>query len=234
MPHSSPLSTPPKIYPMNLRISFFCIAVFIFVFHRNTVLAFEIYKNDNVLVSKEGIGYYSAIGQDAYRVGAVLISEPNQTEAMILEMLNANGIKLLEDYTEWLKENIEYKKDEGDDIWTMPEETLKRKYGDCEDFAFLNAAVLNTLGFRPKVLGVNGARVLTGNLTGNHAICVFEKDGRYLYFDNEKLKTTEASSIEEFARHIFVHYNCYSISELTFENRNKNKKKIFTKYAQSS
>ena len=131
----------------------------------------------------------------------------------IIDLLNANGIRTLKDYMRWLAENIKYKTDEGPDTWASPEETLNRQYGDCEDFAFLNAAVLSVLGYRAKVLGLLGVRASRGQV-GNHAICALEEDGNYLYFDNEKLKLTGASTLDEFCKYVFSHYYCRSILEL--------------------
>jgi hypothetical protein len=192
----------------------------------------EIGTDRKVLVSKETPNIHRGdfiIRQETFKIGEVLVSRLTQIDIIILDMLKANGIRSLEDYAKWLRENIKYKKDEGGDIWASPEETLERKYGDCEDYAFLNAAVLQVLGYHPKVLAVECARILMGRLMPNHAICVVEKYGRYLYFDNGKLKVTDASSMEEFAKYIFTYYKCSSISELAFNN-----KKWQTLFAKSS
>ena len=240
---------------MSLKVSFFSIILFAFSFKCSPVLALEAYRTDNMLVSKEGARYAGdsfikreicadrnalvskenpnihsgdfIISQETFKIGDVLVSRPAQIDIIILDTLKANEIRSPDDYVKWLRENIRYERDKGGDIWALPEETLERKYGDCEDFAFLNAVVLHVLGYHPKVLSVDCARILMGRLIPNHAICIFEKDGRYLYFDNEKLKLTDASSMEEFAKCIFTNYNCSSISELTFKN--KKWETLFTK-----
>ena len=74
---------------------------------------------------------------------------------------------------------------------------LQKRRGDCEDYAFLNAAVLRVLGYRPEVLAMGG-------LGGNHAICVFKENGRYSWIDNARLKRSKAESILEFTKYLFI------------------------------
>jgi predicted transglutaminase-like cysteine proteinase len=210
-----------KIYIFSIILCFF---------NCSHIFAQEAYRTDNLLASKEEESQYFIIRQDKYKAGSVLVSVPNQTDTTILDLLKNSGIRTLEDYARWLAENIKYKTDEAKDTWAQAQETLQRKSGDCEDYAFLNAAVLNVLGYHPKVLGLKGVRASIGRLIGNHAICVFTKDCHYLYFDNEKLKTTYASSIAEFLKYIFTRFNCLSISELWLNDKNQEKKTLNTEY----
>jgi hypothetical protein len=63
---------------------------------------------------------------------------------------------------EWLRFNIRYESDienYGDsDYWQFPTETLQRRSGDCEDFAFLAASLLRAKGY-------SNARVIYGSVT---------------------------------------------------------------------
>ena len=217
---------------MKVKILGFFITLLAHCFNCSTVLALEIYRPDNLLASKEKVSTGFVIRQDTCRAGAIFVSRPNPTDVSILDLLHTYGISSAEDYARWLQETIEYKKDEGGDNWAEAQETLEKKRGDCEDFAFLNAAVVSVLGYGPKVLGLNGIRSQEGKLIGNHAICVFEQDGRILYFDNQKLKNSPAASIEEFARYMFKHYHCFSISELKLDNNHQQEKQLAFKYAQ--
>jgi len=115
-----------------------------------------------------------------------------------------------------LKKNVKYRKDDGTDIWSLPDETLTRKYGDCEDFAFLNAAFLRVLGYKPKVMAIIGGIRRTG-----HAICALRRGDHYLWFDNAELKKIPAVSIEEFTKHIFRRYACLGLFEIDLDNRTK-------------
>jgi hypothetical protein len=200
----------------------------LFSFDCSPSLAIEAYRPANVFVSRERAGDPLAIRQETYKIGQALISRPHRTDTIVSDMLRAHGITSLEEYLKWLRDTIRYKRDGGDDIWALPEETLERRYGDCEDYAFLNAAVLQVLGYRPKVLALMGIRMFVRRCIANHAICAFEKDGHYLYFDNGELKSTDASSMDEFARYIFAHYRCLTVSELSFDYKNKGEKVLFT------
>lgn len=182
----------------------------------------EAYDTDAALISREDEDINRdgfVIRKEKYTVAGVLVSRPSEIDTTMFDMLNANNIRSLEDYSGWLRENVGYKRDEYGDNWAFPEETLDRKYGDCEDFAFFNASVLRVLGYHPTVLALGTFRILGGTIITSHAICVFKKGDYYLWFDNEKLKKTEASSMEEFARHIFTSYDYSSISELMFDGR---------------
>jgi hypothetical protein len=153
------------------------------------------------------------ISQEKYQVGSILISRPHPVDEKMRDLIIFNNIKTLDDYIVWLETNIKYKKDEGQDNWSEPQETLQKKYGDCEDFAFLNAAFLRVAGFQPKVLGV------MRHLGGNHAICVFKENGYYSWIDNNQLERTQAVSILQFAEYIFAKYGCASLRELKLKTR---------------
>ena len=111
---------------------------------------------------------------------------------------------------------MKYKKDGKGDVWSRPNETLGRRYGDCEDYAFLNASVLRILGYEPRVLA------LEQGIGRNHAICAFKRGGRYLWFDNAELKESRFSSMEEFSEYILAAYRCYYVSEVDFDTRHWN------------
>jgi len=165
----------------------------------NFVIRAKSDETRSVLVSYEDQGFTGTfiVRQETASTAKTLVSQANPLDMRILNIISDENINSVEDYAQWLEKNFEYKSDEGPDIWASPEETLTRKYGDCEDFAFLNEAVLRIFGYRPKVLAMAG-----GIKTVNHAICAFEKDGYYLWFDNNKLKQTPASSVEEFGSHV--------------------------------
>ena len=96
-----------------------------------------------------------------------------------------NNIKSIEDYILWLQANIKYKRDENQDYWADPEETLKNKLGDCEDFAFFNQAALHVFGYQSNVVAL--LRPFR-----SHAVCVFKDNGNYVIIDNNQLKRTQA------------------------------------------
>ncbi|MDD4957579.1 MAG: transglutaminase-like domain-containing protein [Candidatus Omnitrophica bacterium] len=140
------------------------------------------------------------ISQETYASDGVLVARPSALDETILDFIRDNCIYSLRDYTTWLKNNTLYIKDSGLDQLTPPAEMLKLKRGDCEDYAFLNAAVLKVLGYEPRTLSVGPHRP-------NHAICAFRKDGRYYWLDNAILKETPAKDLRDFAKFLRTGYN---------------------------
>jgi predicted transglutaminase-like cysteine proteinase len=54
-----------------------------------------------------------------------------------------------DDIRDWVAANIDYKSDEeqwGEDYWQTPEETLRLRTGDCEDFSILLCSLLRAYG----------------------------------------------------------------------------------------
>ncbi|MBL7068467.1 MAG: transglutaminase-like cysteine peptidase [Candidatus Omnitrophica bacterium] len=167
---------------------------------------------------KREIGYSRHInidtGQTKWRVAATEIKRSALSKQRVLEVLAKENIKRIEEYAEWLVKNVAYRRDKKSDTWSLPEETLARRYGDCEDLAFLNREVLGALGYQPQVVAFRKK-----NWEKWHAICVFEKEGRYLYFDNRRLKDTPAASMEQFAKEIgaegnIVAFGSFGITEV--------------------
>ncbi|OGX06036.1 MAG: hypothetical protein A2Z88_02855 [Omnitrophica WOR_2 bacterium GWA2_47_8] len=151
------------------------------------------------------------IKQEIVKKNHVLVSRPNQTQINILEIIDGNKIKSLKDYVLWLQKNIAYKRD-SKEAWSMPKETLQNKYGDCEDYAFLNQSVLQVLGYRSRVLGIKSK-------TEAHAICLFEYKGHYLFFDNAKLKTTSIQNMDDFSKFLNQKYGPHRLFELNQETK---------------
>jgi predicted transglutaminase-like cysteine proteinase len=157
------------------------------------------------------------ISQDRYQKGSILISQPSTIDKEFRELVIFENIKNLDDYIYWLKKTIKYKSDGTKDNWADPQETLRKKYGDCEDLAFLNAAFLHAVGFQTKVLGI-----IMG-LGGNHAICVFKEKNYYSWIDNTELKRTQAESILQFTKYITSRYGCLSVRELKLQKHELDK-----------
>jgi len=152
------------------------------------------------------------IRQERYTVGSISVSRPIPLDEKILNTLIVNSITSLEPYLEWLSKNIIYQKDGKRDAWAYPEETLKIKRADCEDFAFLNEAVLRVMGYEVQVLAMGG-------FGGHHAFCLFKEKDYYSWIDNSKLKRTKAKTISEFAKHIFTTYGSSYLLEVDLETK---------------
>lgn len=152
------------------------------------------------------------IRQERYSVGSISVSRPLPLDELILDTLIINSITSLEPYLQWVSENIIYTKDGKRDAWAPPEETLENKRADCEDFAFLNEAVLRVMGYEVQVLAMGG-------FGAHHAFCLFKEAGYYSWIDNSKLKRTKTKTITEFAKHIFATYGSSYLLAVDLETK---------------
>ena len=147
------------------------------------------------------------IRQDSSRDNGVLVSKPNHTDLQIRDFILNTKIKSIEDYATWLNQNIEYRKSPQDDAWVLPSDILRRRWGDCDDFALLNSAVLQVLGYQPRFLALRRAWKA-------HAICTFQKDGAFLWFDNAAIKNARVTTLQGFVQLLKKQYNLSQVLEL--------------------
>ena len=163
-----------------------------------------------------GNGVFSSmvISQEKVVSNGVFISRPAVVDERIRDIVINNKIQSINDYVRWLKGNIQYKSDKGGDNWAAPTETLSKKTGDCEDFAFFNATALKVLGYKPQVLSV----MRIGNC---HAITVFkESNGYYAIIDNNTLIRTQATTMQALAKRMLNIYNYASLCSVNFKGKN--------------
>lgn len=156
-----------------------------------------------------GTGLARSVSAKEMAAEAFLSSATDSDVALFLKIASINS---LEDYARWLAANTEYEEDYNRDHWAHPVETLLRKKGDCEDFAFLNAAVLKHFGYEPRIVGYgNGLRA--------HVFCIFWNDGRYSVLDNNTLHHTPATRVEDFAIFLWEEYGSQYFLEVTQNGR---------------
>ena len=156
------------------------------------------------------------ITQERLANNGVLVSRPVQLDQNIVTIVTQNRIRSIEDYAAWLDRTMTYQAEgKMQDQWLTPQEFLKAKRGDCEDFAFLNSLVLRVLGYKPHVVTLKSSR-------NAHAICAFEYRGKFYWFDNAKLKTSSASDLIAFAQEVTDEYNYSSSSELDPSSKKSN------------
>lgn len=141
----------------------------------------------------------------------ILVSRPHPLDTFIMDFLRKNNIHNLNNYCHWLNENLVYQQEKSD-AWTMPQDTINKMGGDCKDFAFLNLAVLRVLGYKPHILALVGANY-------GHAVCVFQENGYYFWFDNQRLVKTQQRSLDELADHLLRTTKATRLAELDPETR---------------
>ena len=185
----------------------------------NYVVRKELDQNSKVLISYENTEFNGTfiLRQSTEQKNNALADRPDLLDMKILTIIEKENIKSIEEYALWLKKNFEYRKDENGDIWAQPQETLAKQFGDCEDFAFLNAAALRVFGYKPTVFGLGGGIRTTG-----HAICAFKKNGKYLVFDNNNLKTTSATTQETLSSHLIQNSGYAYMFEVNQDMKIKN------------
>jgi predicted transglutaminase-like cysteine proteinase len=140
-----------------------------------------------------------------------LVLYSKQNTVTVPEFLVKNNIYTVDSYSKWLKQNTKYRADFlFTDNWASPETTLRKKRGDCEDFAFLSQKVLKYLGYNSLVLGIKEKK-------GAHAICVFYYQDSYTIFDNKTLIKTGITNPKVFLIYLQIEYKAKRIQTLIYE-----------------
>ena len=114
------------------------------------------------------------------------------------------------DLSKFLKKNFKFVNDDKQfgqiDYWQTPEEFLKNRKGDCEDYALFSKTILQSLGYEAFVVSFYGANGFA------HTVTVFGKDGKYSVMNEDRLKNYEASNIEIALSKIFRDWTWGSIA----------------------
>ena len=104
----------------------------------------------------------------------------------------ASSIKTPEALAGWLSSNLRYEFAMGDD-WQTPEEIVKLKKGDCDDFAVLAKAILKELGIKSDVVVLRFK-----GLSVAHAVCVWkDANGNISFISNRELHQTDQPDVRQ-------------------------------------
>ncbi len=146
----------------------------------------------------------------------LLISIPDPFSQKMHDTIILENIVSVSDYGKWLQGNLYYQKDaDGQDVWSLPEETLSKNGGDCEDLAFFTQATLEVLGYKPEVLCV--MRPLE-----SHALCIFKDSGRYYIVDNTNIFETMITSRLQLFEFLTRKYKATHIAQLRIDTKGYN------------
>lgn len=108
---------------------------------------------------------------------------------------NSNGlpgsIKSPEELANWLHNEFTYELKFPDYKQTL-DETLKKRRGDCEDFALLSHMILNDLGIKNEVIIIKYRQM---NIM--HAVCIFKYGNKYSFMSNREMVRTNGLSIND-------------------------------------
>lgn len=92
----------------------------------------------------------------------------------------------------WLSKNFVYQSEEVEH-WNTPQETVRDKFGDCDDFGILVEYVLKKLGYRVYLIAIDYYEKDSG-----HILCIIKhKNKTYSYFSNQFFYGKKYKSIPE-------------------------------------
>ena len=81
----------------------------------------------------------------------------------------------------WVNWHVRYQDDGPDDQWADALSTLRRGYGDCEDFALAKMALLSELGVSPDAMFLI---LLKDRRNVDHAVLAVRDNGAFYILDN--------------------------------------------------
>ena len=95
-------------------------------------------------------------------------------------------------FSEWISEFTYRAEKDGEDYWKTPEETIKDRGGDCEDFAILAVDTLRGLGYKMYLIVITHR---SGGKQYGHAIALLKHDAGFSYFSNNKYFSTRHNNL---------------------------------------
>lgn len=113
-----------------------------------------------------------------------LLSEARRLSADPVPMVN-----------QWVNWHIRYREDVGGDEWATASATLRRGFGDCEDFAVAKMALLADLGVSPDDMYLV---LLRDQRQSDHAVLAVKRNGRLFVLDNRTDKVLPADAIADY------------------------------------
>lgn len=89
--------------------------------------------------------------------------------------IDLSNIHNPEDIQFWIKDNIEYRQ-EDNDIWATPKETIERGHGDCEDLALLMGWILWKIDYSNKAFIVITASPIENIIYSYHVVVLCDNE----------------------------------------------------------
>jgi predicted transglutaminase-like cysteine proteinase len=96
---------------------------------------------------------------------------------------------------QWVNWHVRFRDDAYGDEWSSAPETLRRGFGDCEDFALAKRGLLLALGVSPDDMYLV---LLRDQRQAEHAVLVVNRGGRLLVLDNRTDKVLPAEAISDY------------------------------------
>jgi hypothetical protein len=134
-----------------------------------------------------------------------------------LSLTDLSFLKTPDAIAGYIWKNFLFEKDQRqfgkEDYWQSPEELMKNRKGDCEDFARFALEVLKANGIQGFLMNIYG-----GNGRYAHTICVFKDGDLYQVIDGDKVKKIDAKSLEEVSEKMYDHWEKAAIVAPTAQN----------------
>lgn len=96
---------------------------------------------------------------------------------------------------QWVNWHVRFRDDAAGDEWASAPETLRRGFGDCEDFAMAKMGLLLALGVSPDDMYLV---LLRDQRQTEHAVLVVNRGGRLVVLDNRTDKVLPAEAISDY------------------------------------
>ena len=110
-----------------------------------------------------------------------------------------SDIRTPEQLSSWMQNNLVYQQEGLSDNWKTPQQTIKDKGGDCEDFAILARAVLSDLRIESQLIYIRYSL-----FESRHVICIYKtSEGTYTVFDNQYLYNTPYKNRREILNQLY-------------------------------
>lgn len=117
-------------------------------------------------------------------------------------------LKTPEDIARYAWKNFRFERDQRhfgkEEYWQSPEEFIRNKAGDCEDFALFTQTLLKRNGHPAFLLNVYGGRFA-------HTVVVFKRDGKYHAVDGASVIRKGFDRLEDLARYVYPFWDKMAI-----------------------
>ena len=131
---------------------------------------------------------------ESARLGAVSEASGPWDEllAQANQVTSGNPLRMVNQWVNW---HVRYRDDPAGDEWAPAVTTLRRGYGDCEDFALAKMALLRELGVSTDDMYLV---LLRDRGQGEHAVLVVSRGGRLHVLDNRTDMVLAAEQVHDY------------------------------------
>ncbi|MGX7951593.1 transglutaminase-like cysteine peptidase [Tsuneonella sp. HG249] len=123
------------------------------------------------------------------------ISEPGPWDELLAQAGKIPGTDPVAMVNQWVNWHVSYRDDPAGDEWAPASATLRRGFGDCEDFALAKMGLLLALGVPSDDMYLV---VLRDQRQNDHAVLAVKRDGAMFVLDNRTDKMLPAEAIADY------------------------------------